>query len=335
MGLAATQVRILSLTSRQHMIEYKAQRLQAQKLQLANESDAAYNTYMEALDATKVQYKYVEGTGSITYKDANFKNMFTYGNGVQSQYVLLDAKSGKIILPDSIKSSEAYNGGTTVAANSSVPALYNAIHGDESSLTAENINTILGAGTITPDTTVTLHFPTTISDSDRKAYQEKAAAVKFADAVVGSSSTDTTQKSYYKNLYVKINSVGYLDPSSDIATAANTNKDTNSVWLTNMIKNGSVLLSKWDEAGGDNATGAWTDVSVSTDTTLQEVSDDTSVKKAEATYEAETTRINKKDSQYDTMLSQTETERSAIKTEMDSLKQVRNDNIDKNFKLFS
>jgi len=82
-------------------------------------------------------------------------------------------------------------------------------------------------------------------------------------------------------------------------------------------------------------TGDWDITTVSNDTLLQEVADDTQVKKAEAKYEAETARINKKDAQYDTLLSQTETERTAIKTEMESLKQVRNENIEKNFKVFA
>ena len=57
MGMASSQARLLSLTSRQHSIELKAQVLQAQKLQLANDSDAAYDNYVKTLDATKLQTK--------------------------------------------------------------------------------------------------------------------------------------------------------------------------------------------------------------------------------------------------------------------------------------
>ena len=102
-----------------------------------------------------------------------------------------------------------------------------------------------------------------------------------------------------------------------------------------MLANGDVMLHKWENEGGDDGKGDWSEVSVSTDTLLSEVANEKELKKAEATYEAETTRINRKDTQYDTLLSQTETERSAIKTEIDSLKTVRSDNIDKTFKLFS
>ena len=90
MGLAASQVRLLQLTSRQHRIEYQAQKIQAQKLQLSNESDTVYNNYMRALDAKKVQYKYVETDGTVSYKDATFNAMFSGYNkaDIQNQYAL-------------------------------------------------------------------------------------------------------------------------------------------------------------------------------------------------------------------------------------------------------
>jgi len=42
MGLASSQARLLNLTARMHDIEYKAQNLEAQKLQMANESRQVY-----------------------------------------------------------------------------------------------------------------------------------------------------------------------------------------------------------------------------------------------------------------------------------------------------
>ena len=46
MGMASSQARLLNLTARMHQIEYKAAKLEAQKLQLANESSAVYDTYL-------------------------------------------------------------------------------------------------------------------------------------------------------------------------------------------------------------------------------------------------------------------------------------------------
>lgn len=79
MGMASSQARLLSLTSRQHDVEWKAQKLQAEKLQMANESDSAYNTYMNALDAKKIQLKKVESDGSANFIDANYTNLQSAG----------------------------------------------------------------------------------------------------------------------------------------------------------------------------------------------------------------------------------------------------------------
>ena len=68
---------------------------------------------------------------------------------------------------------------------------------------------------------------------------------------------------------------------------------------------------------------------------LQEVSDTENVKKAEATYESDMRKINRKETKIDTELSQLEAERTAIKTEQDTVKTVAKDNVNLTFKLFS
>ena len=52
MGMAASQARLLCITARIHDIEFQAQSIQTAKLQLATQSDRAYNEYLDALDAT-------------------------------------------------------------------------------------------------------------------------------------------------------------------------------------------------------------------------------------------------------------------------------------------
>lgn len=305
MGLAASQVRLLQLTSRQHRIEYQAQKIQAQKLQLSNESDAAYNKYMTALDAKKVQYKYIGNDGSITYKDANYNSMFKWHksddeNGVQNLYALERVKTGTLILDsNTIKvAKEIFKLSPTYNDIKKLPE-YNKLTEDE-------------------------------YNKDKEKYNHEYLKYQFSQGITNNSSTDAAELDYYDNLFDKISEYGVdkLEPMN-VAYAES------SEWLTNMLANAEVMLLKWEAEGGDDGKGAWAETNVSTDLLLQEVSDEKELKKAEATYEAETTRINRKDAQYDTILSQTETERSAIKTEIDSLKQVRNDNIDKTFKLFS
>ena len=65
------------------------------------------------------------------------------------------------------------------------------------------------------------------------------------------------------------------------------------------------------------------------------MTNDVDLKKAEAKYEADMRKINAKDKKFDTDIASLESERNAISTEMDTLKSVAKDNIDRTFKLFS
>ncbi len=96
-----------------------------------------------------------------------------------------------------------------------------------------------------------------------------------------------------------------------------------------MVNEGLLFLFKNDNEGNEYQ------VNVATDTSLQEVTDDVDLKKAEAKYEADMRKINAKDKKFDTDLASLESERNAINTEMDTLKSVAKDNVDRTFKLFS
>ena len=75
MGMSSSQARLLHLTSRMHQIEYKAAKLEAQKLQMANDSKRAYADYLEVLEATKIQYSALTEQGILTFRDATLNAM--------------------------------------------------------------------------------------------------------------------------------------------------------------------------------------------------------------------------------------------------------------------
>ena len=129
-------------------------------------------------------------------------------------------------------------------------------------------------------------------------------------------------------LYDEMKSKGYILEGEDENPAMGHEDDYN--WFTNMVNQGFLFLFKHDKE-----TGEYYQINVATDTNLQEVSDETNLKKAEAKYEADMRKINLKDKKFDTDLASLETERNAIKTEMDTLKTVIKDNVDMTFKLFS
>ena len=226
MGLSSSQARLLNLTSRMHQIEYKAAKLEAEKLQMTNESSRVYEDYLEALDKTKIQRKVLTTDGSITYKDMANYTEFT--------------NAGYALVHDGV----IYDGATK---------------------TWDALKTALGIKT-----------------------------------------------------------------ENDFETT-----------LTNIINSGEVTIvtknpnTKAFPTGVDDATFTVYETSVATNTGLQEVSDESLLKKAEAKYEADMKKIDKKDRKYDSDLAALDTERNAIKSEMETLKTVAKENVDRTFKLFS
>ena len=106
MGMAASQARLLTLTSRLHDIELKAQNLESQKLALATQQDELYQNYCEALDATTIQVAFMNGA-SYSYQDANFTNLCTYSDYRKKQYALRDNSTGNLIVTKEVK--DAYD----------------------------------------------------------------------------------------------------------------------------------------------------------------------------------------------------------------------------------
>lgn len=111
MGLSSSQARLLSLTGRMHDIEYKAQNLEAQKLQMANESTQVYKEYENALNSTKIQYKTIGADGSARFVDATYSSLCTYQPGAGAQYAFADTKTNLIYVPQVV--ADEYNNAAT------------------------------------------------------------------------------------------------------------------------------------------------------------------------------------------------------------------------------
>ena len=109
MGLSSSQARLLHLTARMHQIEYKAAKLEAQKLQMANQSRRVYQEYQEALEATKIQYKSMNEDASITFRDATMDILQNgcvpgyKGESSKKQYFLQNMDGAIMITPEVAK----------------------------------------------------------------------------------------------------------------------------------------------------------------------------------------------------------------------------------------
>ena len=102
MGMSSSQARLLTFTARMHDIEYKAARLEAQKLQMANESRRVYEDYLTALDKQKFVAKTIMPDGSIG--DIPFTANTVYTRGHFREQLALSSMDGKAYIPSSIHS---------------------------------------------------------------------------------------------------------------------------------------------------------------------------------------------------------------------------------------
>ena len=115
MGMSSSQARLLTLTARLHSIEHKAQKLEAEKLRLANDSSRVYDEYLDRLEATKIQYSLLGADGVMTYKDATLnamENGVTDWAGETSKNILfLQNQEGKILVTPAVAAKYGLVGG--------------------------------------------------------------------------------------------------------------------------------------------------------------------------------------------------------------------------------
>lgn len=144
---------------------------------------------------------------------------------------------------------------------------------------------------------------------------------------------------YYVNMYKQIEAnkghvtaISKFNGIDGIGHAA-----TDSDWLQNMVQSGKITI---DRATIDNKGYlSFASTAVSSDSKLEYTTtstiDKTALAKAEAEYEHNMKQINAKDKKFDMDLSKLEAERTALKTEYDSVKKVVSDNIERTFGIFS
>jgi len=294
MGLSSSQARLLNLTSRMHQIEYKAAKIEAEKLQMANESRRVYQEYQNALEQTKIQIKTINSDASATYVDIH-----SYSDFFNAGYALYTYNS-KINTNDGNKKFI----GLDYKDQGGITAITNIV---ASFLEEGTISSALGTELTNTAVNVTMQGWNAITQEEKNEFISKLALSQIA--------------SFLGCTYDEINEVPFER------------------LMTNLINSGEVgiqvknektgfFLKFEDEKFSDYVT------SVATNTGLQEVDDEKELRKAEAKYEADMRRIDMKDRKFDYDLAALDAERNAVKQEMETLKTVAKDNVDRTFKLF-
>lgn len=96
MGLAASQARLLMLTSRKSDIEAKLMQVANQKLALSRDSANLSSDYTSALNTKKLTWAVDNGTKSLTYDLLMRPNL----DNDTGQYIITNATNGRVILDD-------------------------------------------------------------------------------------------------------------------------------------------------------------------------------------------------------------------------------------------
>lgn len=159
--------------------------------------------------------------------------------------------------------------------------------------------------------------------SNYNTYNNAVADLSTKDQTTYTKYEDDNLGPYYEQIFNAIEAAGGC-------TEITTENAKSGSWLTNMVKNAQVVLATFD-----NDKKELDNITASSNVGLREISNDREITKADSEYEADMDAINSKETKYNTQLNQLESERNAIKTEIESLKQIREDNISSTFKLFS
>ena len=365
MGMAASQARLLTITSRLHDVEFQAQSIQNAKTQLATQSDQVYQEYIDALNSETLTLK--DNNNNLVV--ANF-NVICGPNAVETanQYAILNEK-GQVIVDDDFAAD--YNE-------------YKENGGDLNDPYAFAMYILGGSlmGNVGGDFEDELANAKDAVAEDYVKNGGKIAAYKYSmDKILEKAEDgeynnltdeekddyDAIEKSYNYELFK------HADEIYEYATKENDFSQSEFDYLVNTFKkvqaggNGCIAISEYNgDMGGNAATDSdwlkqqfdsgkfsieicdkdkkngeftFNTTSVSTDTYLSSTAtssvDSKALKIAEAKYEHDTKEIDAKDKKFDRDLSKLETERTALTTQYDSVKKVISDNIERTFGIFS
>lgn len=302
MGMSASQVRLLSLTSRMHDLEFQAQGIHYTKLDIANDHNEAYEEYLEATEATKLQMSVVTANGQ-EFRDVSYKNLVNQSEGIVSaMYAITNAK-GQILLPEKL-----YN-----VLNQKIDGTNN--------FPLENLDTFL--------------------DAVAKTYVYSGRPeLDTVDKRIAQMKTDGNYN-YWKSIYYQIvgfkNDEGKFVDGRGIDFIYN-DKISDRDWLMEGINNAEVFLYKMESKKnifeGDKI-NIFAQTGVAEDQDITETNSDELISEARMAYEKRIKELDFRDQELDLTLSQIDQQHNALKTEYDSVKQIVSKSVERSFKTFN
>lgn len=295
MGMSASQVRLLSLTSRMHDLEFQAQGIHYAKLDLATLESEAYDEYLEAMDATKLQMNVVTATGK-EFKDVNYSTLINQSAGVvKDMYAVTNAR-GEIMLPKVV--TDAIGADTLESMDDFLEIV---------------ASKYLYSGRMDLGTRED-YFNEMKKDGNYNYWQS------IYHQVVGYKNQDGNY----------VGGVGF----SSIYMQKLTDRDWLMEGISNAELFLCKLTSQKDSYQGQRI-NIFAQTDISGDEDLFEAKSEELVDEARAAYEKQVKEIDIKESKLDLTLSQIDSQHHALKTEYDSVKQIVSKSVERSFKTFN
>lgn len=162
------------------------------------------------------------------------------------------------------------------------------------------------------------------------------------------SMDNTSEITYYKNLFDKMLASGFYTYTNTLADEINDPDHyiymapavagvgsvdgsplTDAHTFEQYLRDGKLILNSFS-----TKKNIFEKVSISADTCFQEVQDKTKIAQAEAKYNEDLKQLEKLDSRYDLQLKRLDTEHNTLQTEYDAVKKVISKNVETSFKTF-
>jgi len=311
MGMAASQARLLGITSRMNDIEFKSQQVSNIKIRLADDSEKVANAYTQALNKQKFTMTSF-ASGKAVKTDVTIASLNAVGSTMK-----LCARNGKQVVSKS--QAEAYK----AALND-----YNSPHyswtADTHANHFQNSQAVYG---------LMMKFGVTSFAAARQKFgiTEGGGWESLVKAGKVTQEEVDAFNAQYESMFANSTGThfngsqgsGSMNPDAIIVLDDSALNSAN--WLQQAVESGEFYIA--DLSG--------TEVSVSSNVSLAIESDNSDFAKAEAEYNAATAKINKKEKQLDNEMKALDTEHQALKTEQDSVKSLIGENVEKSFNLFS
>lgn len=302
MGLSASQARFLQLTARRSNIEYETQQINFQRLQLSNQLADASKKYQDEISNRKMMFTYNDGSGTqkVELSYTNYKNYMNQQleglNTAHEKFYLVSSSGNKVVVGSQ-----------------------------------EEMQKMIEMGKGTPISKKTIdeakaRYEAAIAAGENPSDSDK----RYANMDLSDYTLEVTKDedgNTYEN-YVK-----YQFSEKDFLIASDLDDVTN---FQMAIENGTYFFARFkqnSETGKQELrTEGWETLGGGAIIEELDKSDDA---EAEAKYQTLQDRIQAQDKKLELQIDQLETDRNAIQTEIDSVKNVIKDNVEKTFNSLS